>query len=62
MIVIETCPKCGHELQNIRIMTYPSIPRKECYHCGWIWEGQPEEIVYKTFKEEEENEHCVLEN
>lgn len=49
MIVIETCPKCGHELQNIRIMTYPSILQKECYNCGWSWNSEPEEIVIKPF-------------
>ena len=34
MIVIETCPKCGHDLQNTVICTYPPIPRKVCWNCG----------------------------
>ncbi len=49
MIIIETCPKCGHDLQNLMIATYPPIPRKECWHCGWSWEGEREEVVRVPF-------------
>ena len=28
-ILIETCPKCGAELQNIVIATFPPIPQKK---------------------------------
>lgn len=35
MIIIETCPKCGHDLQDEVICTYPPIPRKVCWNCGW---------------------------
>lgn len=45
MIIIETCPKCGHDLRDEIITTYPPIPRKVCYNCGWSWEGQPEQVV-----------------
>ena len=34
MIIIETCPKCGHDLQDLVIATYPPIPKKECWNCG----------------------------
>lgn len=51
MIVEETCPKCGSVLQNLMICTYPPIPRKECYNCGWSWEGEPEKIVQVPFQE-----------
>ena len=44
MIVIETCPKCGHDLQDEVICTYPPIPRKVCWNCGWNWTGEPEKI------------------
>ena len=49
MIVIETCPKCGHDLLNTVICTYPPIPRKECSNCDWYWEGEREEIVRVPF-------------
>lgn len=49
MIIIETCPKCGHDLRDEIIATYPPIPRKVCYNCGWSWEGQPERIVRVPF-------------
>ena len=49
MIIIETCPKCGHDLRDEIITTCPPIPRKVCYNCGWSWEGQPEQIVRVPF-------------
>lgn len=49
MIVIETCPNCGHDLQNTVICTYPPIPRKVCWNCGWSWTGKPEKIVRVSF-------------
>jgi hypothetical protein len=49
MIVIETCPKCGHDLQNTVICTYPPIPRKVCCNCGWSWTGEPEKITRVPF-------------
>lgn len=33
-ILIETCPKCGAELQNIVITTFPPIPQKKCHDAG----------------------------
>jgi len=49
MIIIETCPKCGHDLHDEVICTYPPIPRKICYSCGWSWEGEPERIMRVPF-------------
>lgn len=49
MKIIETCPKCGHDLIDIMIATYPPIPRKECWNCGWSWEGEREEVVRVPF-------------
>ena len=49
MIIIETCPKCGHDLIDEVICTYPPIPRKVCHNCGWSWEGEREEIVRVPF-------------
>ena len=54
MIIIETCPECGHELLNVMICTYPPIPKKECLNCGWSWEGKPEEIIRVPFGGNEE--------
>lgn len=48
-IIIETCPKCGHDLINTVICTYPPIPRKICSSCDWSWEGEREEIVRVPF-------------
>lgn len=50
MIIIETCPKCGHDLRDEVICTYPPIPRKVCYNCGWSWEGEREEVVRIPFR------------
>lgn len=52
MIIIETCPECGNDLVDEVITTYPPIPRKACFHCGWSWEGKREEIVRVPFKED----------
>lgn len=49
MIIIETCPKCGHDLCDEVICTNPPIPRKVCYSCGWSWEGEREEVVRVPF-------------
>ena len=44
-IIIETCPKCGHDLADIELATYPSISKKQCFHCGWSSTGGQEEII-----------------
>lgn len=49
MIVVETCPKCGHDLHDVLICTYPPIPRKVCWNCGWSWTGKPEKIIRVPF-------------
>ena len=49
MIIIETCPKCGHDLQDEVICTYPPIPRKVCWNCGWSWTGETEKITRVPF-------------
>jgi hypothetical protein len=49
MIIIETCPKCGHDLQDLVIATYPPIPKKECFSCGWSWTWKQEEVVRVPF-------------
>ena len=49
MIVIETCPKCGHDLRDEVICTYQPIPRKVCWNCGWSWTGEQEKITRVPF-------------
>ena len=49
MIIIETCPVCGHDLRDVMICTNPPIPRKECNYCGWSWEGKQEDVVRVPF-------------
>lgn len=49
MIIIETCPKCGHDLRDEVICTYPPIHRKVCRNCGWSWTGEPEKITRVPF-------------
>ncbi len=48
-IIIETCPKCGHDLIDEVICTNPPIPKKGCLNCGWYWEGEPEEVIRRPF-------------
>lgn len=49
MRIIETCPKCGHDLVDSVIATYPPIPQKKCFNCGWEWTGEAEEVVRVPF-------------
>ena len=51
MIIIETCPNCGGDIQNIMLTTYPPIPKKYCPTCGWSWQGTREEIIRVPFNE-----------
>ena len=48
-IIVETCPKCGHDLQDLILTTYPPIPQKKCFNCGWSWEGEREEVIRVPF-------------
>lgn len=41
-MIIETCPKCGGELMNIMLTTYPPISKKVCTACGWSWAEEKE--------------------
>lgn len=49
MIIIETCPVCGHDLFDEIICTNPPIPKKGCRNCGWSWEGQREQVLRVPF-------------
>lgn len=49
MVIIETCPKCGHDLFDSVLYTNPPIPKKECLNCGWTWEGEPDQVIRVPF-------------
>lgn len=51
MRIIETCPVCGHDLTNIILTSYPSRLSKVCYHCGWSWREDQDDIVRVPFCE-----------
>ena len=60
MIVVETCPKCGGDLETLVVTTYPPIPKKMCMRCGWCWTGKPEEIVRIPLKDQEVNDETQI--
>ena len=35
MTIIYTCPKCGGDLHDICIATYPPKRKLQCFACGW---------------------------
>ena len=53
-IVIQTCPKCGADLEHIVFATYPPIPAWICPKCGWRYEQQLkiERVPFEPLKEE----------
>ena len=52
-MIIETCPKCGGELMNIMLTTYPPIHKKVCTACGWSWTEEREKDIYIPFNDKE---------
>lgn len=61
-MVIETCPKCGHDLMNLVLTCNPPIPQKICTHCGWSWTGKGEEVVRVPFREPSDDNLIKKEN
>lgn len=54
MYVVETCPKCGGDLDVLVLTSYPPIPVRRCKKCGWYWQGKAEMPVYVPFHPIEE--------
>lgn len=50
-IIIQTCPKCGHDLEDLVLTTYPPIYEKRCSACGWSW-SKRSELIRVPFNEE----------
>lgn len=48
-MIIETCPRCGHDLVDLMLTSNPPIPKKQCWSCGWSWTGEPEEVIRVPF-------------
>ena len=56
-MIIYTCPKCGSDLHNVMIATYPPIDSKKCLNCGWeyVYErGDSDDVIRVPFTEPEE--------
>lgn len=48
-MIINTCPKCGSDLMDVILTTYPPIHEKHCYRCGWSWTDRSEGITRVPF-------------
>lgn len=48
MIVIETCPECGGDLEHSVYTTNPPIPAWRCLRCGWRYEQKPDWRVVRV--------------
>lgn len=49
MIIIETCPQCGHDLFDSVIDVMPPIYRKEFLNCGWNSKEMQESVIRVPF-------------
>lgn len=50
MILNETCPECGSDLEYLQIATYPPISVKRCMKCSWSLEGERLPNIGTPFK------------
>ena len=49
-MIIQTCPKCGHDLQHFEYMVFPPIFVWFCPNCKWKYE-KSENVVCVPFRE-----------
>ena len=47
--IIFTCPKCGTDLIDTVLSTYPPKDQKWCPSCGWTYTEDHEEVVRVPF-------------
>ena len=43
-MIIYTCPKCGEDLQEMVLNSYPPMHKTYCSSCGWD-SSEQEEII-----------------
>lgn len=48
-MIIYTCPRCGTDLIDTVICTYPPKVQKWCPSCGWTYTEDHEELVRIPF-------------
>lgn len=46
-MIIYTCPKCGGDLQDLVLASYPPQYKKECPKCGWSHIEKPNDEVVR---------------
>lgn len=51
MRIIQTCPKCGCDLQDIIKTSYPPKYAKTCINCGWeyTFDNNSDDVVRVPF-------------
>ena len=48
-MIIYTCPRCGTNLVDMVICTYPPKVQKWCPSCGWSYTEDHEEVIRVPF-------------
>lgn len=48
-MIIYTCPRCGTDLIDTVICTYPPTVQKWCPSCGWWHTEEREEVIRVPF-------------
>ena len=48
-MIICTCPRCGTDLIDTVIYTYPPKVQKWCPSCGWSYTEDHEEVIRVPF-------------
>lgn len=48
-MIIYTCPRCGTDLIDKVICTYPPKVQKWCPSCGWTYTEDHEEVIRVPF-------------
>lgn len=43
-MIVETCPVCGHDLEQMIL-----VPKKYCPYCGWDWPGEYEINIEESY-------------
>lgn len=48
-MIIYTCPRCGTNLIDTVVCTYPPKVQKWCPNCGWTYTEDHEEVIRVPF-------------